>query len=202
MKRIIALTGPTGAGKSVVGDIFRSLGIPVIDTDQVYHDLLIPPSGCLDDLVSAFGKTILKKDGTLDRSALSELVFADPDQLKKLNGITHLHVRRRVLGIISEMNEPTVCLDAPAILDSPIPWDTDKTISVLSDKELRLKRIMERDGLSREGAEKRMKAQHDDAFYASHSDLVLYNRSGTVDEALTELTDQLLPALKQWGVVD
>ena len=103
MKRIIALTGPTGAGKSVVGDIFRSLGIPVIDTDQVYHDLLIPPSACLDDLVSAFGKAILKQDGTLDRSALSELVFADPDQLKKLNGITHLHVRRRVLKIIGEI---------------------------------------------------------------------------------------------------
>ncbi len=97
--KIIGLTGPSGAGKGEVGAILRERGIPVIDTDRVYHELLVPPSPCLDALVEAFGCDILASDGALDRAALASLVFADTDEAharhETLNRITHRFVAAR-----------------------------------------------------------------------------------------------------------
>ena len=95
MMKVLGLTGPTGAGKGTVAAVFAELyGIPSIDTDAVYHELLIPPSPCLDELVTAFGAEILRRDGTLDRPALSRIVFSDlsGEKQKLLNGITHKYV--------------------------------------------------------------------------------------------------------------
>ena len=81
---VLGLTGPTGAGKGAVSKLFAELyGIPSIDTDQVYHDLLKPPSLCLDELVSQFGQEILTAVGELDRPMLSKIVFSDPTHEKQ-----------------------------------------------------------------------------------------------------------------------
>ena len=94
---IIGLTGPTGAGKGVVSGICRRWGIPSIDTDAVYHALLEPPSACFDGLVASFGTGICNPDGTLNRPALSAIVFAPgaSDKLELLNRITHGFVLTR-----------------------------------------------------------------------------------------------------------
>ena len=85
---VIGLTGPTGAGKGVVSEIFAAHGIPVIDADAVYHQLLIPPSACLNELVYTFGPQILNPDNTLNRRALGSIVFSDEAMLLQLNAIT------------------------------------------------------------------------------------------------------------------
>ena len=88
---VIGLTGPTGAGKGVVSGICRRWGIPSIDTDAVYHALLEPPSDCLDGLVASFGTGIRNPDGTLNRPALSAIVFAPGagDKLELLKSSFH-----------------------------------------------------------------------------------------------------------------
>ena len=88
---VIGLTGPSGSGKGWISNLLSRYGIPAIDTDAVYHDLLIPPSPCLSELVENFGEGIIK-DGRLNRQALASIVFSDSAKLKMLNEITHKYI--------------------------------------------------------------------------------------------------------------
>ena len=105
---VIGLTGPSGAGKGEVSRMLLALGIPVIDADEVYHALLVPPSPCLDAIASAFGKQVLRADGTLDRKALSAIVFSDAAQLQNLNRITHGFVMERIRQELEEIGRAHV----------------------------------------------------------------------------------------------
>ena len=88
---IIGITGPSGSGKGAASSYLYSKGAKVIDADAVYHSLITPPSPCIDELVSVFGKGILLDDGGIDRKSLSKLVFGDEnkEKLSLLNKITH-----------------------------------------------------------------------------------------------------------------
>ena len=171
----IGLTGPTGAGKGTVATLLAEYGIPSIDTDAVYRELLVPPSACLNDLVAAFGPKILTADGHLDRAALSALVFASGQAaaLERLNAITHPHILaevRRRLKIYGEAWYKTgkpiaVLVDAPQLFESGFNSECEIICSVLAPKSQRLARIMARDGISEERAKARMRAQKSDSFY-------------------------------------
>ena len=178
--KIIGLTGPSGAGKQLVSACFAEYGIPSIDTDRVYHDLLIPPSACATELVARFGPTVADTQGGIDRRALSAIVFAPGGErdLADLNRITHRYVWQETeeqLKAFQANGCPAVILDAPALLDSDFPSYCHVIVSVLADFDTRLRRIMVRDGIDEEYASKRLTAQHDDAFFIEHSHYVLYN---------------------------
>ena len=176
--KVIGVTGPTGSGKSLLGKHLSKHGIPVIDADEVYHGLLIPPSPCLDALKTAFGSGIFYKDGSLDRSKLSAIVFRDPQKLELLNRTVLIFVLDRIRVMLRAMERdgfPAAIVDAPTLIESGFHRECGTVISVLSPKELRLERIMQRDGLTREKAEARIAAQKDDEFYRSHSHYVLVN---------------------------
>ena len=83
--RIIGVTGPSGAGKGALCEMFKKRGMVCIDADAVYHSLLVPPSECLDALKSAFGESVFCPDGSLDRAVLGRIVFAESDKLELLN---------------------------------------------------------------------------------------------------------------------
>ena len=178
--KIIGLTGPSGAGKQLVSACFAEHGIPSIDTDRVYHDLLIPPSACARELIDRFGPAVADAHGGIDRRALSAIVFA-PDggsALADLNRITHRYVwqeTEKQLQAFRAEGRPAAILDAPALLDSDFSSHCDVIVSVLADSDTRLRRIMARDGIDEAYARKRLCAQHDDAFFIGHSDHVLYN---------------------------
>jgi dephospho-CoA kinase len=117
---VIGLTGPTGAGKGVVANLFASFGLPILDADQIYHALLVPPSACLEELVLRFGAEILCQDGTLNRRALASLVFDSPKELADLNEIAHRHVMQTVRAKLEELRTQQV---AAAVLDAPqLSW--------------------------------------------------------------------------------
>ena len=201
--KYFGLTGPTGAGKGTVALILRRMGYTVLDTDEIYHGLLVPPSNCLDALFSAFGTQYRLPDGTLDRKALGARVYKDPKELARLNAITHTYIRNRVLKI-SERTAPhrydAVFLDAPSLLDSPVSWPTRAILAVLADRDVRLKRILARDGITREEAERRIDSQHDDRFYADRSDAVIRNNGDDLDRALSELAGPLTQILNSFGI--
>lgn len=199
---IIGLTGPSGAGKGEVGAILSSLGIPHIDTDRVYHQIITPPSPCLEELVAEFGCDILTPDGNLDRGALAARVFADGhgDDHKKLNAITHKYVLDKVREHCDEFQKQgknAVCVDAPLLFESEFDSECHKVISVLADKEIRISRIIARDGIPRERAEARINAQKDDGFYVSRADAVIYNNGERC-----VLEEQLKNILSDWRVID
>lgn len=177
--KIIGITGPTGAGKSLLSEYLSHKGIPVIDADEVYHSLLIPPSDCLDAIRRAFGDRVLAADGSLDRPALSEIVFHDREKLALLNETVLHFVLDRVRVQLNEWEArgvPFAAIDAPTLIESGFHAECDTVISVLSDTELRVCRIMERDGITKERAVARVAAQQADDFYRAHSDYILENR--------------------------
>ena len=197
----IGLTGPSGAGKGVVASLFARYGIPSIDTDAVYHGLLVPPSACLDELVERFGKTILTPDGCLDRKALAAVVFAAGHEadLADLNRITHRHVlneARRHLSVYEAEGKAAVLVDAPQLYESGFDAECDRVLAVLAPRDIRMGRIMARDGLDEARATARMDAQKNDDFFRSHSDAVLVN-----DGRVEALDAEIRVLLSRWEVL-
>lgn len=197
---IIGLTGPSGAGKGLLASLLAEHGIPSIDTDKVYHALLAPPSPCLEELKDCFGSGILGPDGTLDRKALAALVFGEGGEprLSRLNAITHRHILSEVrlrLEQYRTQGVPAVLVDAPQLFESGFNAECHRILSVLATPEVRLARIMTRDGLEPAQARARLAAAHEDAFFTQRSDAVLYN-----DGDPAALKEEALGLLRQWGV--
>ena len=193
---IYGITGPSGAGKSILSEYMTRHGIAHIDADKVYHELLVPPSAALDALRNAFGDKIFTANGVLDRAVLSAIVFHDKKKLTLLNetvlGFVLTEIRRRIASL-EKSGFSAVAVDAPTLIESGFHKECDTVISVLSSKELRIERIIERDGLSREKAIERTNAQKPDEFYEEHSDIVLMN-DGDLD-AFFALLSLSLPEL-------
>ena len=188
---IIGLTGPSGAGKSTVSEIFASYGIPVMNADQIYHRLLIPPSPCLSELTDRFGRQILTPEGTLNRAALASVVFEDPAELEALNTIAHRHVLKETARLIRQYREngaPAAVFDAPQLFESGADRQCNVIVSVLASPEIRLHRILLRDDITPEAAQRRMAAQKPDSFFRAHSDYVIENDSNP---------DNLIPRVRE-----
>ena len=194
--KILGITGPTGAGKSRLSEYLSQKGFPVIDADEVYHALLIPPSACLDALRGAFGEAIFFADGSLNRPALSDIVFHDSDKLALLNktvlGFVLDEIRAQ-LRVLETEGHALVAIDAPTLIESGFHHECDAVISVLSDRELRIGRIMARDKISKERAIARIDAQPSDDFYREHSTHVLENSDSPT--SFNENIEQLLQTL-------
>lgn len=185
---ILGLTGPSGAGKGVVAQRLRNAhGFAWIDTDAVYHDLTSAPSPCIKELEDAFGQSIIQ-NGALDRPTLAKIVFAPDakDKLELLNRITHKHVLAVTAQRIEQAKQDGMIgaiIDAPLLFEAGADAMCTHTLAVLADKLTRMKRIMARDGLSEDAAQKRLDAQKPDAFYTEKADFVLEN-NGDMDTVL------------------
>ena len=179
----IAIDGPSGAGKSYLSQLLRKKNIPVIDADDTYHSLLIPPSRCLDAIREAFGDGVFREDGSLDRTALSAVVFGSEEKLDLLNATVLGYVLDRVREILSEYEaegRTVAAVDAPTLIESGFYTECHTVVSVLADKGIRVARIMARDGISESAARARVDAQKEDSFYIERSHIVLDNNG---DEA-------------------
>lgn len=179
---ILGVTGPSGSGKGEVSKILLNMGFSVIDADAIYHDLLIPPSKCLDELVREFGRQILTAGGLLNRETLAAMVFGDENKskLEILNSITHKHVIDKIKKIICSMRAmgaPVCVIDAPLLIESGLDDMCDITIAVLADKSIRTERIMMRDSIDKERADMRINSQKNDEFYMKNTDFAVFNNS-------------------------
>ena len=199
---IIGLTGPSGAGKSTVAAHFADLGIPVIDADRVYHELLVPPSPCLDAIANVFSTAVLTTDGHLNRPALAALVFEDSDagreRLAQLNRITHRFVIERTNELLAQYREQNLAaavIDAPLLIEADMHRMCDLTVCVLADRQTRLTRLMARDHKDETAILARIEAQPDDDFYLSNTDMAIYTDSQTtVQQLQRKVRDVLLRA--------
>ncbi|MBO4283392.1 MAG: dephospho-CoA kinase [Clostridia bacterium] len=195
---IIGLAGGSGSGKGIVSSLFSVNGIPAFDCDAVYHDL-ISRNGCLTrELADAFGKKILARDGGIDRRALFSAAFADGESRRRLNEISH----RRILAVLREWIErakaqgiSAVIVDAPLLFESGFDRECDVTVAVTAQTELRIQRIVSRDGISREEAERRISAQIPDDELSRRADYTLQN-DGDVAELVKEV-NQILKTINE-----
>lgn len=199
---VLGLTGPSGAGKGLVGEALRARGIPVLDTDKVYHTLIAGPSECTVALAAAFGEEILTDAGGVDRRRLAAIVFCGGEEEKTrtrlLNGITHKYVLARCEGWLAEEAEKgreAAVLDAPLLIEAGIHLRCDLVLAVLAPYDVRLSRILVRDAITEAAARARLDAQPKDSFYRTHAHLVFVN-----DGAPTEVerfADEVLHTVKE-----
>lgn len=189
----IGLTGGSGAGKGVVSKIFMDFGVPSIDTDSVYREIVSHNSSCMKELREYFGDEIANEDGSLNRAVMSSIVFAPGayDKLNMLNRITHKYILNECaiqLAIFSESGYKMAIVDAPQLYESGFANNCEYVIAVLAHPELRIMRIMERDSIDREKAIARIEAQKSDEFFESRADFVIYN-NGAVDSLRYQIDD-------------
>ena len=196
---VIGLTGPSGAGKSVVSEVFSAHGIPVVDADDIYHHILIPPSACLNELVYAFGPQILTMGGMLDRKVLGGIVFSDEKALAQLNQITHQYVMAAIRKRLDDLRRDGVIaaiLDAPQLFEAGANKDCNIIVSVLADTETRIERIVKRDNIDRDAALRRIAAQKSDDFFRKHSDYIIEN-----NEDMNKILPAVQRILEETGVL-
>lgn len=181
--KIIGITGPTGAGKTTALNALRDLGGEVIDADAVYHELLQENGEMKAALVAAFGPGILDGEGQVDRRALAGAVY--PDRLPELNSITHPFVVAEIdrrIAAARRAGKPAAAIDAIALMESGLGEGCDVVVSVLAPLDVRIGRIMARDGIDGDYARRRALAQKGEDFFRSHSDYVLENGEGDTPE--------------------
>lgn len=197
--KIIGLCGRSGSGKGYVSRIFSDMGIPCIDTDKVYRDIVSDKnSACLSELVSEFGVGILSENGILDRKKLSSVVFADgaKEKLLKLNEITHKYILEETLSLAEKAREDNcdaVVIDAPVLFESGFDRLCDVKVCVLACDEVCVKRICERDGRSEEDAKKRLASQKANEELLSLCDFSIIN-----DKDGDDVRSQILEFIKKY----
>lgn len=157
--RIIGLTGGSGSGKSTVAAALKACGAFVIDCDKIAHDNMLKGGVAYNDIVEEFGKDILFADGEIDRKRLGGIVFNDSKALERLNVITHGYIVERVKELAAANRERVVVIDAPLLRKAGLDSLCDEVWVTEAPYEVRLARIVERDGITREQAEERLKNQ-------------------------------------------
>lgn len=178
---IFGITGGSGAGKSTVSAMFGKLGILVLDADKIAREVTEKGSKCLEEIESAFSKEVINSDGTLNRRKLGRIVFNDGDKLKCLNKITHKHIKAEILSRLSTAVCDAAAIDGAVIIGSEIENLCKFMVSIIAGREIRIERIMSRDGISREDAENRLNSQPDDEFYIEHSAYVITNNGNEAE---------------------
>lgn len=184
----IGLCGGIGTGKTTAQDAFRAFGIPGIDADVVYHSLIEHPSPLTTALAKRFGQKILRQNGSVDRAALAAIVFSEGNERDRedLNRLTHGAVLDECRAWLAEKEAEgadAAIVNAPLLFESGFDRECNLTIAILAPTEVRVERILSRDGMSRAEALRRIEAQHSDEYLTEHTDFQLVN-----DRDLQDLT--------------
>lgn len=179
--KIYGLTGNIGSGKSTVARMFRELGALTLDADEVAREIVLPGQPALAEIVASFGREILREDGTLDRGALGEVVFGNESRRERLNRITHPKILERIRERISARSGERRMVFVEASLIERKSGGLNDLIEglvvVTCPRELRERRVAERDGLSAEDVRLRMDSQVPEAEKASQADFMIENSS-------------------------
>lgn len=184
----IAVTGGIGSGKSTVCRLIEEAGFPVFSFDKIYSELL--KEGKLSEAIAEeFGAEILNTDGTLDRCALSEKIFGNDHKRQKLNEITHPKIFNRAFSLTRNLSG-LIFFEVPLLFEGGYQNKFDEVVVVLRSRSARIVSVSERDNLSVEKIERRIKSQYDydnmnfAQYYVIHND-------GNFDDLCNETTNML-----------
>lgn len=181
---IIGITGPTGAGKTTALNELVKLGGCIYDADAVYHDLLKHNTDLRRELEERFGPLTDEK-GEFQRKKLGTIVFGAPAAMADLNAITHRYVVQAIRDALAQAEEQGVtcaAIDAIGLFESGLDKLCQATVAITAPSEIRVRRIMEREGISEEYARSRVSAQNSDDFFTSRCGHTLINDCAAPEE--------------------
>lgn len=188
--KIIGLTGGIGSGKTTIANYFKTQGVPLYIADDEAKKILYTPD-TVKEIITAFGTDVIT-DNLPDRGKLASLVFNAPEKLQVLNKIIHPKVLEHFkTWMEAHKNEKFIIKEAAILFESGSYKDCDKIILVTAPKEIRIQRVIQRDGTTRSKVEERMNVQWDEAKKASMSDYVIEN------VVLKDAMDQVHEILKK-----
>jgi dephospho-CoA kinase len=141
----IGLTGGIGSGKSTVAELFADLGVPIIDTDRIAHELTAPGSELVGLIGEMFGSGTVAADGTLDRTGLRQIIFADAAKRRQLEALLHPRIRSRALEFMAQLRGPYCIVVVPLLLEAGWHSLVDRILVVDAPPELQLHRTLQRD---------------------------------------------------------
>ncbi len=156
---IIGLTGGIASGKSEVSRLFEELGAPVLDTDLISRQLVEPGEPALQEIVTAFGASMLNADGTLNRKTLGKLIFDSKQQREQLEDILHPRIRDEVTRQLQTIDTPYAIVVIPLLLETRYPIKVDRILVVDAPLEMQRQRLMQRDNISEAYVDKMLQAQ-------------------------------------------
>lgn len=156
---VVGLTGGIGSGKSAASDYLASKGITVVDADRVSRKVVEPGNPALEQIRARFGDGVIQSDGTLDRRALREIVFADAAQRKHLEAITHPAIAREILHQLQASRSPYTLLVSPLLLETSQREMVHRVLLVDVPETLQLQRTAARDEVPEEQVRQIMAAQ-------------------------------------------
>ena len=199
MKKL-ALTGNIGAGKSTVAQMFFELGVHIIDTDKLAHDLIKPHTHVWKELFERFGKTILLTDGEVDRKRLAKLTFSSDQDRKFLENLIHPHIKtsaRNSWKKLQKDNRPYCLLEVPLLFETHWNEEMDLSIVVNCEEELAIERAQENLNLTRKEVELRLQHQLPLAEKINRADVVIDN-----NDTLDQTKIQVERLFRKWNKGD
>lgn len=188
MTKVIGLTGGIASGKSTITDFLRRQGYPVIDADQVVHELQAKGGKLYQVLVAEFGNSILTAEGDLDRKKLGQAVFENAGLRSHLSLLQDKIIREELLARRDALKqtEDVIFMDIPLLYEADYSGEVDEVWLVYVDKAQQLERLMKRNGFSVQDAENRLNAQLSLVEQRSKAQ-VLIDNSGVVEETLARV---------------
>lgn len=194
----VGLTGGIATGKSLVASYLAQKGLPIIDADLIAREIIKPGMPALSAIKAAFDQSVFNEDGTLNRKHLGALVFSDAQALADLNAITHPYIYseiNRQLAQYQAAGSELVILDIPLLYESGNLAQAQPVIVVTVSAEIQLKRLMQRNSLTKAAAQQRIQAQLPLADKVARADFVVDN-SGSMDETYQQV-DQIIAEIKK-----
>lgn len=194
----IGLTGVSGSGKSYVTKVFAKYGISSVNSDAIVHELYSSKNPCTEKIAHLFGERVLYSDHSVNRKELGAIVFASREKLALLNQTVHPFVLEKINQVSNEkesQGERALIIEAPQLFEAGLQAFCHCVVSVISDHHLRVERLVVRDGITKELAEKRIDNQYSDSFFREHSDFCIENNQGN------DLEKQVQAILHQMGLL-
>lgn len=181
MSLVLGLTGGVASGKSHVQRLFAALGVPVLEADDVGREVVAVGEPALAEIAAVFGAHLLQADGSLDRAAMRQVVFADAAALAQLEAITHPHIRARITAWIAAQTAPYCILSAAILLERGLSRHCRRVLVVDAPEADQIARAMARDRIAEPLARAMLARQFSRAERLAHADDVLENPDPPTD---------------------
>lgn len=192
----VGLTGGIGTGKSTVSTIFRAYGIPIVDADVIARRVLLVHPEILQTIKEHFGGEYFDEEGNFLRRKMGALIFSNPKKKQEYEDIILPYIKNDIFKELKEYadrEEKISIVDAPTLIESNLHVEMDIVVVVVADLEVQIKRVMKRDGYSREEALQRISNQMSTEEKINHADYIINNNGDLVEtkEQVRKLIDML-----------